>query len=858
MFDSTISTTQIEKDLNQRAKAMQELEARYAELENTFSDYKMNSELTIFKLTTSMHQKDEEIKQLNQILQTSHSYETIKKYEEKIKELEEELSRLRLVNHNQKRLQKQHSIAIMSQFPKPADDKKLKGASSQRTIEITPNSTKLNHGMSLRTLPRLHEHSKFAMEAHKKDWSKESPLPNRAYRKNTVDTFNIEDNDPLNNQEILKLNHQHEKSFQMLPLNFKLKFEESQRRITEVEPAIKDYIEALGILEERYRDLEYTLEHMERANKQLYDQQASSKAQIASLMQRLENEELEKVKLIREVDEFKEKLNQVTHENSQLTRENKLMSQELHKNSTNKENDDNAVFSLKMKIVELESQRDSLADSNYQLQVSLEQLRTETNRKLLAGQEQLDEKDNELEKLRIKLDNLFKKNREYLEKLETDKEARNLVEEHYKNRLEEETHRLQHKIEDLNKKIADFEYKEQMNYQKNSMIVPAADNELADEGLSKLELPQELAALADDDYDHQHLLNIEDILPSHRSISNPSFWNATNHAKPTAVGHNPKSQDNNRPQTPSNNMRPKSPSNLERLVEEDQELDQHNFDTNPFKIKNNFDEFIGKKSEKNSANDNPYGYSSEPIFNQKEKTDLRGLLISEMVSPRNSMQKRTSHMNNRASMGTPGMKAQFRRLRLNSLDEDEEINMEKDVSQKSDNRFAIRMITTNSFNDTSHRDTINPKSRAGPLTNGYSPSLDEDDEDPIIKYIEEINEKNQEIFELRQKLRDAMSKSGMEALREQVQVLTLKVKHLEEDIANLETIHAKEREYMKKNLDDMTDMCMKAKVKVSTLIAEKDYLTLEFNRKIKKLTFQVDIYESHIKEFNELNKSTMK
>ena len=120
----------------------------------------------------------------------------------------------------------------------------------------------------------------------------------------------------------------------------------------------------------------------------------------------------------------------------------------------------------------------------------------------------------------------------------------------------------------------------------------------------------------------------------------------------------------------------------------------------------------------------------------------------------------------------------------------------------------------------------------------------------LYQYIEEINQKNTEIHKLRRELIEANSQDKVSELENTIADLKLKLKHAKEDLTSAEIAHKKEVDFFKQNLDEMTQLYMNIKMQYTDIVSEKDNISMMLNRKIKKLNYQVQLYEEQITDFN--------
>ena len=118
--------------------------------------------------------------------------------------------------------------------------------------------------------------------------------------------------------------------------------------------------------------------------------------------------------------------------------------------------------------------------------------------------------------------------------------------------------------------------------------------------------------------------------------------------------------------------------------------------------------------------------------------------------------------------------------------------------------------------------------------------------DDFLHYIEEINAKNEEIQMLKEELRIQTSYSKVQELENKVDNLNLQIKHLNEELANNRLIFEKEKELLKDNIETINNSYIHIKIKYTDMASTRDDIVMGFNRKIKKLQYQIGLYEKMI------------
>ena len=124
-----------------------------------------------------------------------------------------------------------------------------------------------------------------------------------------------------------------------------------------------------------------------------------------------------------------------------------------------------------------------------------------------------------------------------------------------------------------------------------------------------------------------------------------------------------------------------------------------------------------------------------------------------------------------------------------------------------------------------------------------------------IQYLEELEEKDKEITQLREQLAVLREKALKEAKsnprnEEQVKKLSLDLRHLTEKYDMLSQTSEAQRTQLEKALADLEAAFVQQKLKAQLEAAEKDEEQIRLRKQIKILNYQIKIYEEQITEYN--------
>lgn len=125
-----------------------------------------------------------------------------------------------------------------------------------------------------------------------------------------------------------------------------------------------------------------------------------------------------------------------------------------------------------------------------------------------------------------------------------------------------------------------------------------------------------------------------------------------------------------------------------------------------------------------------------------------------------------------------------------------------------------------------------------------------------IGFLEELEEKNKEIIQLRGQINELKQKMSEQMvidprLEEDIKKLILDLKHERESFSLLKEHSKKEAIHKDNVLKDFEDLLVTHKLKNEAELIKKDEEELNYMRKIKLLKYQVKLYEEQIVRFNE-------
>lgn len=124
-----------------------------------------------------------------------------------------------------------------------------------------------------------------------------------------------------------------------------------------------------------------------------------------------------------------------------------------------------------------------------------------------------------------------------------------------------------------------------------------------------------------------------------------------------------------------------------------------------------------------------------------------------------------------------------------------------------------------------------------------------------IRYLEELEERDKEIAQLREQINEIRDKALREAksgprLEEQVKKFTLDLRHISEKCEMLKQTSDAQRTQFEKTIRDLEEEFVVLKLSTQLESTEKDEEQLKLMKQIKMLNYQIRLYEDQIREYN--------
>jgi hypothetical protein len=122
----------------------------------------------------------------------------------------------------------------------------------------------------------------------------------------------------------------------------------------------------------------------------------------------------------------------------------------------------------------------------------------------------------------------------------------------------------------------------------------------------------------------------------------------------------------------------------------------------------------------------------------------------------------------------------------------------------------------------------------------------------ILRYLDTLEENQEEIRRLKHECE--ISKENyidIDSHQNEIELLKLDIKHLKENMESEQKLFENQKKKLEKELEDMTSELMQTKIDFSLSFPQMDHQLMTSNREIKKLKYQIDLYENQIRSFNE-------
>ena len=273
---------------------------------------------------------------------------------------------------------------------------------------------------------------------------------------------------------------------------------------------------------------------------------------------------------------------------------------------------------------------------------------------------------------------------------------------------------------------------------------------------------------------------------------------------------------------------------------------------------------------------------NEKKVDLREKEDLKKYISDLKIENYNSLQKLEIDLKNKIKIQKSQILQNFEKSEKNenlsnlNLDDFENENFCERMSdfinlqklRETRLTFLKRNSNLNNFDNKLSKTENFQKGRESQKLNFYDLDINSNeienseiflfDEKIEKKNLEEIKEKNEIIFKLRQEildLRNLEKKKEFEILdlrnfEEKNKILKMEILHLNEKILNLEKNFEKKKNFFEKENEDLLKIFLSTKSDLQYEILQRDDLILNLKKEIPKLNFTIKQYEKHILDMN--------
>jgi hypothetical protein len=509
-----------------------------------------------------------------------------------------------------------------------------------------------------------------------------------------------------------------------------------------------------------------------------------------------------KMDLFSRIDELKDKEHSYEQKMDRLERENKEIQYRIDRLAVNKMDEETETKALRDKITDLEIQLDEARRDLFKQSSLNANLYHDHDAKVRRDRQRYEESQKEIEKLNNRIEQLVAKNKEIYTYAEEIQQRLSDVETSYKDEIQRQFERYEYQLKQKNDYIIILEQKikahpisddvsVEMNIGNNAMHMKLPDNVTTKLGI--LENMSQMQSL--------QALNI----PESEGMMHDDF-NMDMDVPNIEISATSKNSDikNHRANLAQFDKSSKMPSKWD------------------FKTEN-----VTEKPEPMAALATHDTWNKRLSDIQKKKRGSAFPVFGGHLNPiaeetaNNQKPSKTRRSSKQSCLPTP-------------VFEESVMMEERTVNTKNNNRITALIALQNEKYS---------------FQNSVDDSPAENGPDPIVKLLGELNEKIEEVRNLRNKVN--ICQSLIENQKDEISKLTLKIKHLEEDISNNEACHRKERDYLTKNLEEMTEMFIKEKHRATELASTQDTMTMNYKRTVKNLRYQIDVYEDQIAKHND-------
>lgn len=515
-----------------------------------------------------------------------------------------------------------------------------------------------------------------------------------------------------------------------------------------------------------------------------------------------------KMELFGKIDDLKEKEHVYEQKLDRVERENKEMQYRIDRFAVNKIDEETETKALREKINNLERQLDESRRDLFKQSSLNANLYHDHDAKVRRDRQRYEESQKEIEKLNVRIEQLVAKNKEIYNYAEEIQQRLSDVETSYKDEIQRQFERYEYQLKQKNDYIIILEQRVKAH--------PVSDDVSVEMNIgintAPLRLPENVSM-------KDNMTTKLGILENMSQLQSLQALNI-----PESVGM---LQD-------EFNMDMEVPNIEVSQTSKNSDIKKHRANLAQF--------------DKSSKMPSKWDFKTE---NATEKPESKHTQV-----PQETMNKRLSEIQKKKR----GSAFPVFGNHLNPITEETENQKRPSKTRRSSKQsclptpvfeesIMVEDKTVNSRNNNRITALIAMQNEKYSFQNSGDDSPAENGPDPIVKLLGELNEKIEEVRNLRNKFN--VCQALIENQKDQISKLSLKIKHLEEDVVNNEACHKKERGFLSKNLEEMTEMFIKEKHRATELASTQDTMTMNYKRIIKNLRYQIDVYEDQIAKHNE-------
>jgi hypothetical protein len=593
----------------------------------------------------------------------------------------------------------------------------------------------------------------------------------------------------------------------------------------QINNAKKSVVELTGVSTAELLDMIQTLQHLygceEAEKKQVIEellniqkQRDHLKEKVVKYKTQIIEDEAQKIDFITRIDELKEKEGMQIIALNRLQKENEELNQRMLRISSTHNNEESESISLKRKIGDLQQQLDESKMALFKQSSLNASLYHDQDAKARRDRAKYEEAENEVEKLNRRIEALLSRNKELLNTSEIQAQEFILLEQKFRDLLQEKENSYEYRLAEMKKTLEAGRQKfvENNSYDSSDGLKPGQRRSRVSNEYGNLNIPDNISS-------NDYLQNLEKLshLQSLQALNIPESMHQLDdlyqddfQMPNIEVSEKSRKSELNPTEMPNGNFNKTSKHGDWGFEVDNKASGTHNrhMTLNPI--------YSG------------HNHNLEQISNSKRKSAYPAINLGRLTEDTDLKNKTSNNITRRSSQ------ANNNNLALPTLEESVMLGSEKVSVNRNEKRISALIALQNAKYSIQNSDEDS--------------NDDNESTDPVIKLLGELNSKNEELFTLRNKLN--VSQSLVESMKGQINSLTLKLRHTEEDVKNNEAGFKKEKEFLKKNFEEMTEMFIKQKLMYTELASNQDTMIMGYNRKIKNLQYEINIYKEQVQLHN--------